>query len=115
MLGATAGLRLLPEGKADIILQHVRQYLEASPFQLVADGVRVIDGTCGGGGACMCGGVGDMYVCVVVGTCNIHGLYGLDCVMSAGIDAADVHNVAHYLSVAPHCCCTVFLVVTQYY
>lgn len=44
MLGATAGLRLLPEGKADIILQDVRQYLESSPFKLVADGVRVIDG-----------------------------------------------------------------------
>lgn len=46
MVGATAGLRLLPEGKADEILQAVRTYLEASPFKLVRNGVRVIDGVC---------------------------------------------------------------------
>lgn len=44
MLGATAGLRLLPEGKADEILHAVRTYLESSPFKLVRNGVRVIDG-----------------------------------------------------------------------
>ena len=33
-LGATAGLRLLPEGKADIILAEVLRFLKTYPFQL---------------------------------------------------------------------------------
>ena len=45
-LGATAGLRLLPEGKADKILAAVSQYLQNSPFTLDAKtGVTVLDGT----------------------------------------------------------------------
>ena len=44
-LGATAGLRLLPEGKADIILGEVRKYLKTYPFQLDdATGVTILDG-----------------------------------------------------------------------
>ena len=44
-LGATAGLRLLPEGKADIILGEVRRYLKTYPFQLDdATGVTILDG-----------------------------------------------------------------------
>ena len=44
-LGATAGLRLLPGGKADKILAAVREYLRASPFQLdEAAGVTILDG-----------------------------------------------------------------------
>ena len=44
-LGATAGLRLLPGGKADSILAAVKKYLQASPF-LMDDksGVTVLDG-----------------------------------------------------------------------
>ena len=44
-LGATAGLRLLPEGKADIILDEVRKFLKTYPFQLdTATGVTILDG-----------------------------------------------------------------------
>lgn len=44
-LGATAGLRLLPGGKADKILEKVRDFLRASPFQLdEAAGVTILDG-----------------------------------------------------------------------
>ena len=44
-LGATAGLRLLPEGKADIILNEVRKVLKTYPFQLDdATGVTILDG-----------------------------------------------------------------------
>ena len=44
-LGATAGLRLLPGGKADAILEKVRDFLRASPFQLdEAAGVTILDG-----------------------------------------------------------------------
>ena len=44
-LGATAGLRLLPEGKADIILDEVRKFLKTYPFQLDdATGVTILDG-----------------------------------------------------------------------
>ncbi|KAK9807066.1 hypothetical protein WJX72_012473 [[Myrmecia] bisecta] len=45
MLGATAGLRLLPEGKADLILAAVRVYLANYPFQVDAEkGVSILDG-----------------------------------------------------------------------
>lgn len=44
-LGATAGLRLLPEGKADLILDEVKAYFAQSPFQLDSDtGVTILDG-----------------------------------------------------------------------
>ena len=44
-LGATAGLRFLPEGKADKILDAVRAYLETTPFKLdPKDGVSILDG-----------------------------------------------------------------------
>ena len=44
-LGATAGLRLLPDGKADAILAAVRSYLATSPFELDRDtGVTILDG-----------------------------------------------------------------------
>jgi Golgi nucleoside diphosphatase len=44
-LGATAGLRLLPEGKADIILDEVRKFLKQYPFQLDdKTGVTILDG-----------------------------------------------------------------------
>ncbi|EIE24311.1 apyrase [Coccomyxa subellipsoidea C-169] len=44
-LGATAGLRLLPEGKADIILGHVLKFLKTYPFQLDDKlGVTILDG-----------------------------------------------------------------------
>jgi Golgi nucleoside diphosphatase len=44
-LGATAGLRLLPEGKADVILDEVRKFLKTYPFQLDdATGVTILDG-----------------------------------------------------------------------
>ena len=44
-LGATAGLRLLPEGKADIILAAVRTFLGQYPFQLDPKaGVTILDG-----------------------------------------------------------------------
>ncbi|KAL3145004.1 hypothetical protein ABBQ32_003506 [Trebouxia sp. C0010 RCD-2024] len=45
-LGATAGLRLLPDGKADAILSAVRSYLAKSPFELDPDtGVTILDGS----------------------------------------------------------------------
>lgn len=34
MVGATAGLRLLPDGKADLILEEVRTWLRAKPFKV---------------------------------------------------------------------------------
>lgn len=44
-LGATAGLRLLPEGKADVILDEVRKFLKQYPFQLDdTTGVTILDG-----------------------------------------------------------------------
>lgn len=44
-LGATAGLRLLPEGKADHILAAVQDYLGSFPFILdPKDGVTILDG-----------------------------------------------------------------------
>lgn len=44
-LGATAGLRLLPDGKADAILAAVRVHLAKSPFQLdPSTGVTILDG-----------------------------------------------------------------------
>lgn len=45
-LGATAGLRLLPDGKADAILAAVRNYFRKSPFDLDAEtGVTILDGS----------------------------------------------------------------------
>jgi hypothetical protein len=44
-LGATAGLRLLPEGKADVILDEVCKFLKTYPFQLDnKTGVTILDG-----------------------------------------------------------------------
>ncbi|CAG9466246.1 unnamed protein product [Pedinophyceae sp. YPF-701] len=43
-LRATAGLRLLPGGKADAILDAVREYLRAQPFKFEDDMVSVLDG-----------------------------------------------------------------------
>jgi len=44
-LGATAGLRLLPDGKAEAILGAVRAYLSKSPFDLdPVTGVTILDG-----------------------------------------------------------------------
>ncbi len=44
-LGATGGLRLLPGGKAELILDRVRDFLRASPFLLDEDaGVTILDG-----------------------------------------------------------------------
>lgn len=44
-LGATAGLRLLPDGKADAILAAVKSYLAKSPFELdQKTGVTILDG-----------------------------------------------------------------------
>ena len=44
-LGATAGLRLLPEGKADLILDAVKAYIAQSPFKLDPKfGVTILDG-----------------------------------------------------------------------
>ena len=44
-LGATAGLRLLPEGKADLILDAVKAYFAQSPFKLDPKfGVTILDG-----------------------------------------------------------------------
>lgn len=45
MVGATAGLRLLPDGKADLILEKVRSYLGSFPFKLGSDDdVRILSG-----------------------------------------------------------------------
>ena len=45
MLGATAGLRLLPEGKADTILDAVRKWLGQFAFNLdKKSGVTILDG-----------------------------------------------------------------------
>ena len=45
-LGATAGLRLLSDGKADAILAAVRTYLGKTPFDLdPVTGVTILDGT----------------------------------------------------------------------
>lgn len=41
MVGATAGLRLLPDGKADVILQEVRAWLRKKPFKVRAGGGEV--------------------------------------------------------------------------
>ena len=42
-VGATAGLRLLPGGKADTILEAVKAHIqESTPFKL--DAVSIIDG-----------------------------------------------------------------------
>lgn len=44
MVGATAGLRLLPDGKADYILDAVRDYLETYPFKFSRDDVKILSG-----------------------------------------------------------------------
>ncbi|KAI8110376.1 hypothetical protein M9435_002051 [Picochlorum sp. BPE23] len=44
MVGATAGLRLLPDGKADVILDHVTQYLKEYPFKFDENDVQILSG-----------------------------------------------------------------------
>ena len=45
MVGATAGLRLLPDGKADIILAEVRKWLRAGyPFAFEDGDVKILSG-----------------------------------------------------------------------
>lgn len=45
MVGATAGLRLLPDGKADVILAEVRKWLRAGyPFVFNDDDVKILSG-----------------------------------------------------------------------
>lgn len=44
MIGATAGLRLLPDGKADIILAEVRTWLRKYPFKFQDDDVKILSG-----------------------------------------------------------------------
>lgn len=44
MLGATAGLRLLPDGKADDILAEVRTWLRSYPFRFQDDDVKILSG-----------------------------------------------------------------------
>lgn len=44
MVGATAGLRLLPDGKADIILGEVRHWLRGYPFRFQDDDVKILSG-----------------------------------------------------------------------
>ncbi|KAL4422474.1 hypothetical protein ABPG75_008671 [Micractinium tetrahymenae] len=44
MVGATAGLRLLPDGKADVILQEVRDWLRKHPFKFADDDVKILSG-----------------------------------------------------------------------
>jgi apyrase len=44
MVGATAGLRLLPDGKADVILDEVRRWLRAYPFKFQDDDVKILSG-----------------------------------------------------------------------
>ncbi|KAJ8274882.1 hypothetical protein COCON_G00095070 [Conger conger] len=45
MLRATAGLRLLPEEKAQALLQQVQQVFDESPFFIPKDSVGIMDGT----------------------------------------------------------------------
>lgn len=44
MVGATAGLRLLPGNKADVILTHVTDYLNKYPFTVSDDAVTILSG-----------------------------------------------------------------------
>lgn len=44
MVGATAGLRLLPDGKADVILAEVRRWLRGFPFKFQDDDVKILSG-----------------------------------------------------------------------
>lgn len=44
MVGATAGLRLLPDGKADVILEHVKSFLKEYPFVAGKDAVTILSG-----------------------------------------------------------------------
>lgn len=44
MVGATAGLRLLPDGKADVILGEVRRWLRRRPFKFQDDDVKILSG-----------------------------------------------------------------------
>ena len=44
MVGATAGLRLLPDGKADIILGEVRAYLKKYPFAHTDEDIKILSG-----------------------------------------------------------------------
>ena len=44
MVGATAGLRLLPDGKADVILDHVEKYLKQYPFKFSHGDVQILSG-----------------------------------------------------------------------
>lgn len=46
---ATAGLRLLPEGKADKILSAVSEYLKKYPFKIPSGAVGILDGSEEGG------------------------------------------------------------------
>ena len=43
-LKATAGLRMLPEEKADGLLSAVKEFLEASPFAMDDESVSIMDG-----------------------------------------------------------------------
>lgn len=43
-LKATAGLRMLPDNKGELILGHVRAYLKAFPFQVDDKTVEIMDG-----------------------------------------------------------------------
>lgn len=66
-LGATAGLRLLPEGKADIILDQVRKFLKTYPFQLDDKlGVTILDGEMFFHSACAWQRQGMMHACTSV-------------------------------------------------
>ena len=56
MVGATAGLRLLPDGKADLILAEVRAWLGKRPFKV---GAGVVDGWVSGGAGASCSGLSD--------------------------------------------------------
>lgn len=44
MVGATAGLRLLPDGKADVILTEVRSLLRTHPFKFSETDVKILSG-----------------------------------------------------------------------
>ncbi|KAI7844404.1 hypothetical protein COHA_001998 [Chlorella ohadii] len=44
MVGATAGLRLLPDGKADEILAEVRTWLRKHPFKFSDEDVKILSG-----------------------------------------------------------------------